>query len=77
MLGVNCLMTNRNKWLQVWTPKTTIMMENQRTGETVVFHKNEILLQPEGFKNNIVMVRGKYPNDAYFSSVNISELDEI
>jgi len=67
-----------NIWEKTFTPKTQIVLENQRTSEKQSFNNDEIQLQAENTpRNGFLPVRGKYPNDAYFGVINLEELVEV
>ena len=67
---------NSEEYLKIYTPRTKLELENQRDSSKRTFKKNEILLQVEGGNGTVLCVRGKYPNDAYFATVNKSRLIE-
>ena len=51
-------------------------MTNQRNHRKEPFRRNEVQLQVEGIHETTVSVRGKYPNDAWWATVNLDELEE-
>ena len=67
---------NNDLYLKTFTPKTKITMTNQRTHRKEPFRRNEVQLQIEGVRETAVSVRGKYPNDAWWATVNLDELEE-
>jgi len=62
---------------KTFTPKTQILMTNQRTSEVKTFKNGEVKLQVEGATDYAVMVRGKYPNDDWFGKCKLDELSEV
>ena len=53
---------------------TAIFFKNQRTDLIKEFEAGSIKVQVEGQQGETICVRGKYPNDAYFATININHL---
>lgn len=64
------------KWTKTYTPKTELGFTSQRTNATKFFKNGTIKLQIEGERENIVSLRGKYPNDEWFTTCQFSDIEE-
>jgi len=64
-------------WSVTFTPKESLTMTNQRDQTEKTFLSGQIKLQLEGRDGNFVVVRGKYPNDAYFVRCELSDLEIV
>jgi hypothetical protein len=71
------MVTEKELFLNSWALTEDCSFVNQRTGETKVFSPDEITVQVEGVRNGQVALRGKYPNDAYFTVTQIENLKEV
>lgn len=64
-------------WSKEWTVSEPTTFSNQRTGTLEKLNPDEIVLQVENIYDEKAVVRGKYPNDTYFATVQISALKEV
>lgn len=58
----------------IYLTNISIYFKNQRTDLIKEFEAGSIEVQVEGQQGENVCVRGKYPDDAYFATVNINHL---
>jgi len=70
------MVTQQDLYTKNWQLTKDWAFINQRTNETKSFFAYSIIVQVEGVAGNHVAIRGKYPNDAYFSNCLISTLKE-
>lgn len=61
-------------WTASYTVKNRTKFVNQRNNAVVEFGTGQIIVQVEGQRGNTVSIRGKYPNDDFFATTEVSNL---